>query len=105
MIEPWRNHLSELARRENIYCKISGLVTEADWAAWTEDNLRVYVEIALAVFGPRRMMVGSDWPLCLLATTYGKWFETVNHLIGSLSATEREHIFGGTATGVYRLYD
>jgi len=105
VIEPWRNHLSELARRENIYCKISGLVTEADWAAWTEDNLRVYVEIALAVFGPRRMMVGSDWPVCLLATTYARWYEAVSHLIGSLSATEKERILGGTATEVYRLHD
>jgi len=105
VIEPWRNHLSELARRENIYCKISGLVTEADWAAWTEDNLRVYVEIALAVFGPRRMMVGSDWPVCLLATTYARWYEAVSHLIGSLSATEKERILGGAATEVYRLHD
>ena len=105
VIELWRNHLSELARRENIYCKISGLVTEADWAAWTEDNLRVYVEIALAVFGPRRMMVGSDWPVCLLATTYARWYEAVSHLIGSLSATEKERILGGTATEVYRLHD
>jgi L-fuconolactonase len=105
VIEPWRNHLSELARRENVYCKLSGLVTEADWTMWTEDNLRVYVEIALAVFGPRRMMVGSDWPVCLLATTYARWYETVDHLIGSLSATEKEHILGGTATEVYRLHD
>jgi len=105
VIEPWRRDLSELARRENVYCKLSGLVTEADWAAWTEDNLRVYVEIALAVFGPRRMMVGSDWPVCLLATNYSEWFDTVGRLIGSLSATEKERILGGTAIEVYRLHD
>jgi L-fucono-1,5-lactonase len=104
-IEPWRNHLSELARRENVYCKLSGLVTQADWAAWSEGCLRVYVEIVLAAFGPRRMMVGSDWPVCLLATTYGKWFETVDRLIVSLSATEKARILGGTATEVYRLHD
>jgi L-fuconolactonase len=105
VIEPWRNHLSELARRENVYCKLSGLVTEADWAMWSEGGLLVYVEIALAAFGPRRMMVGSDWPVCLLATSYGKWFETVDRLIVSLSATEKMRILGGTATEVYRLHD
>jgi L-fuconolactonase len=103
VIEPWRSHLAELARRENVYCKLSGLVTEADWTRWSEGDLRVYVEIALAVFGPRRMMVGSDWPVCLLATTYGKWFETVDRLMGSLSATEKERILGGTAIEAYRL--
>jgi len=105
LIEPWRNDLAELARRENVYCKLSGLVTEADWATWTEDDLRVYVEIALAAFGPRRMMAGSDWPVCLLATTYGKWFETIDHLIDPMSATEKERILGGTAIEVYRLHD
>ena len=104
-MQPWRNHFSELARRENVYCKLSGLVTEADWAAWSEGGLRVYVEIALAAFGPGRMMVGSDWPVCLLATPYGEWFEAVDRLIISLSATEKARILGGTATEVYRLHD
>ena len=104
-MEPWRNHFSELARRENVYCKLSGLVTEADWAAWSEGGLRVYVEIALAAFGPGRMMVGSDWPVCLLATTYGEWFAAVDRMILSLSATEKARILGGTATEVYRLHD
>jgi L-fuconolactonase len=103
--EPWRTKISELARRENVYCKLSGLVTEADWTAWSEDGLRVYVDVALAAFGPRRMMVGSDWPVCLLATTYAKWFQTVEHLIGALSATEKERIWGGTAIEVYQLHD
>jgi L-fuconolactonase len=105
VIEPWRSHLCALARRENVYCKLSGLVTEADWATWTEGDLRVYVEIALAAFGPRRMMVGSDWPVCLVATTYGRWFETIGHLIGSLSAVEKDRILGGTAIEAYRLHD
>lgn len=104
-IEPWRNHLSELARRENVYCKLSGLITEADWTTWSEDGLGAYVEIALAAFGPRRMMVGSDWPVCLVATTYGEWFETVGRLIGSLSAPEKKRILGATATEVYQLQE
>ena len=105
LIEPWRNNLAELARRENVYCKLSGLVTEADWSTWSASSLRVYVEVALAAFGPRRMMVGSDWPLCLLATTYSKWFETVGHLVTALSPVEKDRIFGGTAIEVYRLHD
>ena len=105
MMEPWRSNLSELARRENVYCKLSGLVTEAVWKMWSEEDLRKYVEVALAAFGPRRMMVGSDWPVCLLATTYGEWFDTVGRLISPLSATEKERILGGTAIEVYRLHD
>jgi len=69
MMEPWRSNLSELARRENVYCKLSGLVTEADWKSWSEGELRPYVEVALTAFGPRRMMIGSDWPVCLLRRT------------------------------------
>jgi L-fuconolactonase len=105
VIEPWRTKIAELARRDNVYCKLSGLVTEADWAAWTEDGLRVYVDVALAAFSPHRMMVGSDWPVCTLATTYGKWFQTVDHLIAALSATEKQRILGGTAIDVYRLHE
>src|SRR5450432_2014073 len=96
ILEPWRNNLSELARRENVYCKLSGLVTEADWKAGSGAELRAYVEIALAAFGPQRMMFGSDWPVCLLATTYADWFATVSQLISALSAAEKDQIFGGT---------
>ena len=102
-IEPWRSRIMELARRENVYCKLSGLVTEADWAMSSEAGLRVYVEIALSAFGPRRMMVGSDWPVCLLATTYRGWFEIVDRLIAALTAGERERILGGTAMEAYGL--
>ena len=104
-IEPWRNQIVELAHRDNVYCKLSGLVTEAVWETWSEDSLRVYVEIALDAFSPRRMMVGSDWPVCLLATTYGKWFATVDRLVATLSSAEKDRILGGTAVEVYRLHD
>jgi L-fuconolactonase len=103
-IKPWRNYLSEFARRENVYCKLSGLVTEADWTTWSEGGLRAYVEIALGAFGPRRMMFGSDWPVCLVATTYARWFETVGRLIAALSTPEKERILGGTAIEVYQLH-
>jgi L-fuconolactonase len=80
-------------------------VTEADWKTWSDVDLEPFVETALAAFDPRRMMVGSDWPVCLLATTYRGWFDTVGRLIGSLSVVEKERILGGTAIEVYQLHD
>jgi L-fuconolactonase len=105
VLEPWRTKISELARRQNVYCKLSGLVTEADWSTGSEDSLRVYVDAALSAFGPHRMMFGSDWPVCLVATTYGKWLQTVEHLLHSLSPAEQASILGETATEVYDLHD
>jgi L-fuconolactonase len=103
ILDPWKHNILELARCSNVYCKISGMVTEADWSAWAAEDLRPYVDVVLEAFGPGRLMVGSDWPVCLLACTYRKWFETLNVLLGSLSASEQDRIFGGTATEVYRL--
>jgi L-fuconolactonase len=103
-LEPWRKNISELSRRQNVYCKLSGMATEADWAGWTESDLRPYVDAVLNTFGPQRIMAGSDWPVCLLATTYAKWFETVDRLIAQLSATEKSRILGGTAIEAYHLY-
>jgi len=103
VMDPWRSNIRELARRDNIYCKISGMVTEADWLAWTAEDLRPYFEVVLEAFGPQRLMAGSDWPVCLLATSYTRWFEVLNIFLKDLSATEREQILGGTACGVYNL--
>jgi len=103
ILDPWRRNICELARRDNVYCKISGMVTEADWSKWTQEDLRPYVDVVLSAFGAGRLMVGSDWPVCLLASTYQKWVDTMQALIGDLSGTEQDRIFGGTATEVYRL--
>jgi L-fuconolactonase len=103
MLEPWGRELRELARRPNVYCKLSGLTTEADHARWTIDDLRPYVDVALEAFGPARLMFGSDWPVCTLATGYGRWVETVEALIAPLSEAERARIMGGTAVEAYRL--
>ncbi len=102
-LEPWAKNLRELARHENVFCKISGMVTEARWTAWTVKNLRPYFEIALEAFGPNRLIYGSDWPVCLVASSYGQWVETVNELIADLSASERAAIMGGNAVKVYGL--
>ena len=69
-LEPWATHMRALAAHENVVCKLSGMVTEADWETWTVDDLRPYAETVLDAFGPDRVMFGSDWPVCLLAATY-----------------------------------
>jgi L-fuconolactonase len=103
VVEPWREHIRQLAERENVVCKVSGLTTEADWQSWTESQLSVYLETVLEAFGPRRLMFGSDWPVCLLATTYASWYELVQRQFAGLSADEQSRIFGQTAVDVYNL--
>ena len=102
-LEPWRTNVRELARRQNVYCKLSGLVTEADWAKWQPADLRPYVQVVLDAFGPSRILAGSDWPVCLLAAGYARWFFTLNQFLASLSATEQGLIYGEVAASVYRL--
>jgi len=102
-ISPWRENIRELAKRPNVYCKISGMATEADWATWTAAQLRPYVAVVLEAFGPRRVMFGSDWPVCLVATTYLRWVEVVREFIATLSAAEQDRIMGGTAVEAYKL--
>lgn len=103
MLEPWRANITDLARRDNVYCKFSGMVTEADWKHWTVADLMPYAETVLEAFGPHRLMFGSDWPVCLLACDYGKWFATAQHLASQLSANEQDQLFGGVAAKVYSL--
>jgi L-fuconolactonase len=102
-IDAWRKNLKELARRGNVYCKASGLATEADWRGWTPAQLRPYFDAALDAFGPRRLMFGSDWPVCLLATDYGRWVKTVRGLAAGLTEAEQSRLFGGTAVEAYGL--
>jgi L-fuconolactonase len=104
MLDPWRQNLQELARREHVYCKVSGLVTEADFASWDEVQLRPYFEIALESFGPSRLIFGTDWPVCLAACSYRRWCDIVGRFTSALSAEERADIFGGTAERAYGLH-
>jgi L-fuconolactonase len=103
VLEPWRQHMFELGKRGNVYCKVSGMATEANWQTWSQDDLRPYFDVVLEAFGPRRLMMGSDWPVCLLATTYERWLQTVKAMIDPLSPDEQALILGQTATEVYRL--
>jgi len=102
-VSPWREHLFELAKRPNVYCKLSGLATEGDHAAWTKEQLHVYIDVVLQAFGPARVMFGSDWPVCLLAIRYQQWVDLVTHEIGHLSASEQAQVWSGTAIEAYKL--
>jgi len=103
ILSPWRENIRELARRPNVYCKISGMATEADFQAWTPAQLRPYAETVLEAFGPERVMFGSDWPVCLVACDYTRWANLVGEFCAALSPTERRWIFGGTAVEAYKL--
>jgi L-fuconolactonase len=96
----WAGDLAELAACPNVTAKLSGLVTEAAWDSWTVDDLRPYVELGLRLFGPGRLMFGSDWPVCLLATAYGKWLGTLKLIVPVDAQAE---VFGGTAVRTYHL--
>lgn len=102
-LEPWARWIREMAAEPQVVCKLSGLVTEADWGTWTVPDLRPYAEIALEAFGPDRLMFGSDWPVCVLAGSYDEVFHAATDLTAQLSAAEREAVFGGTATRVYGI--
>jgi L-fuconolactonase len=98
--EAWAEPLARLSELENVYCKLSGLVTEADWSSWRTDQLVPYLKQALAWFGPERCMFGSDWPVCLLAANYGQVLELLN---GALEPDQRDAVLGETAARFYRL--
>lgn len=100
LIEPWASEMRALAARPQIFCKLSGLVTEAGHD-WSVERLRPYADHLLACFGPQRLMFGSDWPVVELAATYGQWWETVRELTSGLSETERDAVFGGVAAAFY----
>ncbi len=102
-LEPWKTNLHELARRPNVYCKISGLVTEADWQRWTLDALRPYLDPCVEAFGTGRLLAGSDWPVCLLASTYAHWWDLLALYFAAFSEDETLRIFGSNAAEFYRL--
>jgi L-fuconolactonase len=102
-MSPWRERMRELARRPNVCCKLSGMVSEADPRAWTRAILQPYADVVLEAFGAARVMFGSDWPVCLAACPYPRWLGTVHELCDGLSAGEREDVMGGTARRAYGL--
>ncbi len=102
-LEPWATHIHQLARRPNICCKLSGLVTEAQWNSWNLDTLRPYLDLCVEAFGTDRLLAGSDWPVCLVASSYADWWAVLEEYFAAFSANEREKIFGANAAAFYHL--
>jgi L-fuconolactonase len=100
---PWREQLAELARRPLVSAKLSGLVTEADWDQWETSDLRPYLDHALECFGAGRLMIGSDWPVCLCASPYEAAMEAVLEWAQALAPADRAAILGGNAARFYGL--
>ena len=102
-LSPWKENIQELAKRENVSCKISGMVTESDFNHWTPEQLLPYFDVILEAFGPDRLLFGSDWPVCLIATTYKSWADLVRKNISTFSETEQAKIMGKNAVRIYDL--
>lgn len=98
-MRPFRTH------REHVWCKLSGMVTEADWQGWRADDLRPYVEETLEIFGAKRCVYGSDWPVCTLAARYAETKAVLEECTARLSVNERAQLFGLNAADLYRLAD
>lgn len=102
-IEMWKKHLKSIAEHENVYCKISGMVTEADWSSWQKEEFTKYLDIVVEAFGTNRIMYGSDWPVCTLAANYKQQFSIVKDYFSSFSQTEQNLFFGTNASKFYHL--
>lgn len=99
----WAALMQNIAAKPNVYCKLSGLVTEADWRNWKKEDFRPYLDIVFGAFGPKRLMFGSDWPVCLLAASYQQVVEIVEDYVQDFAADIKDRIFGGNAAEFYQL--
>ena len=102
-LKPWKQQLQQIAMHENVCCKFSGFLTEADWKNWKVSDIKPYLEIALEAFGPKRVMYGSDWPVCLLAGEYDDQLQITKQFIDTLSPSEKKAIMGENAVRFYHL--
>lgn len=102
-LETWNTALEPFASVPNVFVKLSGLVTEADWKTWTPDQIAPYFRDVLEQFGPERCMFGSDWPVCLLAASYGQTRELVRRALEGYGETGVAAVLGGSAARAYRL--
>ena len=103
ILSPWREDMLELAKRPNVYCKISGMLTEADWKKWSAADLAPYFDTTLQAFGAKRLMLGSDWPVMLVAGKYKQWVDMVKEVVSRYSAAEQERILYKNAVEAYKL--
>jgi len=102
-IDDWARGIRELAALPNLYCKVSGLVTEADWQKWNPEDLRPYLDVAFECFGASRLMIGSDWPVCTVAGSYSRVMDVAKDYIREFSAEQRDAVLGGKAASFWRL--
>lgn len=102
-IDEWKKDIQAIARFENVSCKISGMVTEANWRNWKKEDFTPYLDVIIGSFGSNRVMYGSDWPVCLVAASYEKMLEIVAEYFYSFSKNEQELFFGGNAIKFYNL--
>jgi L-fuconolactonase len=100
---PWAAQMREMAQNENVFCKLSGLVTEADWKHWKADDFKPYLDVVFEAFGVERLMFGSDWPVCLLVATYPQLKQLIEDYVKGYSKADKEKIFGGNAARFYGL--
>jgi len=101
--DEWKDAIHSVAAFPNVYCKISGMVTEADWKYWKPEHFRVYIDTVVEAFGVNRILYGSDWPVCLVAASYGQVFDIVKDYFSSFSAEDQAAFFGGNAIKFYNL--
>ncbi len=103
LIDDWKKGIQAIAQFPNVHCKVSGMVTEADWKNWKQEDITPYLNTVVESFGPNRLMYGSDWPVCLVAASYEKMIGVVRDYFSSFSASEQEHIFSRNAYRFYHL--
>ena len=101
--EGWATLMTEIGKHKNVFCKLSGMITEGDYSTWTPQQIEPYMHLILKAFGPDRIMFGSDWPVCLVAGTYKKVKELVTNFIATLSPVEQQAIMGKNAIKFYNL--
>lgn len=102
-IKEWTLDIEAIAKLPNVWCKLSGMVTEANWKGWQKNDFKLYMDVAVENFGIDRIMFGSDWPVCLVAASYNDVVEIVNDYFSSFSADEQQKVFGGNAAQFYNL--
>ncbi|GAB3909151.1 amidohydrolase family protein [Mucilaginibacter boryungensis] len=102
-IGEWAADIKQLAANKNVYCKVSGMVTEADWHNWTNDTFTKYLDVVFNAFGTERIMFGSDWPVCLVAAEYSAMKAILGGYVQQFTAAEQDMIFGGNAVSFYKL--
>jgi len=103
--EEWKAAIRAVAQYPNLYCKISGMVTEADWYHWKPEHFRVYLDTIVEAFGVNRIMFGSDWPVCLVAASYQQVLQIVKDYFAPFNETDKAAFFGGNAINFYKLYE